>query len=137
MESHDTSIELNKTIQSEESEGKAKISPWILNDLNSEDSGNLRISVKETTMCKFSRYTGWHLLRAVGLLNFTVYSNFLNEDNIIRLTLKRSHPDYSEFPIERICIKHQSNAPFNTDHVLQPDLMKEIGCLTPKENINL
>ena len=104
----------------EEVETNSDICSWGPASITPGYSNNILISVKETSACRFSKYTGWHLLRATGLMNFTIYSRFLSQENIIRLTLKRSHPDYSDFPIDRICINHQSSAPFNAGHVLQP-----------------
>ena len=121
---YELSINHSPIIESDDATDKAEFETnsniWTPTSIKHDSPSNMLISVKETGACRFSKFTGWHLLRATGLMNITIFSRFLTQENVIRLTLKRSHPDYSDFPIDKICINHQSSAPFNVGHVLQP-----------------
>ena len=121
---YELSVNHSPIIESDDATDKAEFETnsniWTPTSIKHDSPSNMLISVKETGACRFSKFTGWHLLRATGLMNITIYSRFLTQENVIRLTLKRSHPDYSDFPIDKICINHQSSAPFNVGHVLQP-----------------
>jgi len=78
------------------------------------------ITIRETSTCRNTPYTGWHLLRATGLMTLLLRSKNLNCENLVRLAIKRKNPEYSSFPIDRVCVKHQADASFDLDHVLQP-----------------
>ena len=82
--------------------------------------GSMGITIRETSMCRNSTFTGWHLLRSVGLMTLIIRSNNLNCENLLRLAVKRRNPEYSSYHIDRICDKHQADASFSPDHVLHP-----------------
>ena len=93
---------------------------WHQHQSDSGSIGNMIISIKETGICKRSLFTGWHVMRARGLMMMIIKSKHLGLGRIVRLSIKRKHPDFSSFPINRICEKHQADSPFNQDNVLQP-----------------
>ena len=82
--------------------------------------GSMGITIRETSICRKSPFTGWHLLRASGLMTLILRSNNLSCENLLRLVIKRKNPEYSSFHIDRICEKHQNDASFSLDHVLHP-----------------
>ena len=82
--------------------------------------GNMGITIRETSMCRNSTFTGWHLLRSAGLMTLILRSNNLNCENLLRLAIKRRNPEYSSYHIDRVCDKHQADATFSPDHVLHP-----------------
>ena len=82
--------------------------------------GSMGITIRETSMCRNSTFTGWHLLRSAGLMTLILRSNNLNCENLLRLTIKRKNPEYSSFHIDKVCDKHQADASFSLDHVLHP-----------------
>ena len=82
--------------------------------------GNMGITIRETSTCRNSPFTGWHLLRATGIMTLILRSNNLNCKNLLRLAIKRKNPEYSSFNIDRVCDKHQIDASFSLDHVLHP-----------------
>ena len=92
---------------------------WHKHKSDPESIGSMLIYIKETTMCRISLYTGWSLLISKGLLKMVIHSRLLNSKNIIRLSLKRKHPEFSYFPIDKICEKHQAAVPFSLYNVLQ------------------
>lgn len=93
---------------------------WREHRPDPEGSGNMVITIRETSTCRNTPYTGWHLLRATGLMTLLLRSKNLNCENLVRLAIKRKNPEYSSFPIDRVCVKHQADASFDLDHVLQP-----------------
>ena len=93
---------------------------WHQHQSNSGSIGNMIINIKETGICKRSLFTGWHVMRARGLMMMVIKSKHLGLKSIIRLSIKRQHPDFSSFPIDRVCQKHQADVPFDPNHVLQP-----------------
>ena len=113
-------------IQSSEriSESFEKSSQAVSTHLNIKDFGNLRYKIFENQMCKYSKYTGWHLQRSSGMMKIKLdfeKLKFGKDSLIVRALLVRKDETYRHYGVDRICENHRNEVGIGSrDHVLHP-----------------
>ena len=113
-------------IQSSEriSESFEKSSQAVSTHLNIKDFGNLRYKIFENQMCKYSKYTGWHLQRSSGMMKIKLdfeKLKFGQDSLIVRALLVRKDETYRHYGVDRICENHRNEVGIGSrDHVLHP-----------------
>jgi len=94
----------------------------VATHLNTNDFGNFLYKIQENQLCKFSKYTGWHLQRATGMMKIKLnFSNIkLRGPLMVRAVLVRKDVTYRHFGVDRICENHRKEVSLDTkEHVLQ------------------
>ena len=113
-------------IQSNElkSESFEKSSQAVATHLNIKDFGNFRYKIHENQLCKFSKYTGWHLQRSSGMMKIKLEFEklkFSQDSLIVRALLVRKDETYRHYGVDRICENHRNEIGVeNKEHVLHP-----------------
>ena len=113
-------------IQSSEriSESFEKSSQAVSTHLNIKDFGNFRYKIFENQLCKYSKYTGWHLQRSSGMMKIKLdfeKLKFGKDSLIVRALLVRKDETYRHYGVDRICENHRNEVGIGSrDHVLHP-----------------
>ena len=113
-------------IQSSEriSESFEKSSQAVSTHLNIKDFGNFRYKIFENQLCKYSKYTGWHLQRSSGMMKIKLdfeKLKFGQDSLIVRALLVRKDETYRHYGVDRICENHRNEVGIGSrDHVLHP-----------------
>ena len=113
-------------IQSSErrSESFEKSSQAVSTHLNIRDFGNFRYKIFENQLCKYSKYTGWHLQRSSGMMKIKLdfeKLKFGQDSLIVRALLVRKDETYRHYGVDRICENHRNEVGIGSrDHVLHP-----------------
>ena len=113
-------------IQSSErrSESFEKSSQAVATHLNIKDFGNFRYKIFENQLCKYSKYTGWHLQRSSGMMKIKLDFDklkFGQDSLIVRALLVRKDETYRHYGVDRICENHRNEVGIGSrDHVLHP-----------------
>ena len=113
-------------IQSSEriSESFEKSSQAVSTHLNIKDFGNFRYKIFENQLCKYSKYTGWHLQRSSGMMKIKLdfeKLKFGQDSLIVRALLVRKDETYRHYGVDRICENHRNEVGVGgRDHVLHP-----------------
>lgn len=106
------------------SESFEKSSQAVATHLNIKDFGNFRYKIFENQLCKFSKYTGWHLQRSTGMMKIKLdfeKLKFGQESLIVRGLLVRKDETYRHYGVDRICENHRHELGVESwDHVLHP-----------------
>ena len=90
--------------------------------LNVYDFGYFQYKVMENQLCRYSKYTGWHLQRNTGTMkiNLSFRANQIQGPMVVRALLVRTNEAYRHFGVDRICDNHKKGAPEeSSQHVLQ------------------
>ena len=96
------------------------------------DFGPFKYSIEQTKLCKFSKFTGWHIQSKIGEMRIRIHSEeSQSEDNlIVRTRLKRKNPAFKQYDIT-VCKKHIKHVHGNgDDNVLQPGHGRQNDCYT-------
>jgi len=99
-----------------------KSSQAVATHLNINDFGQFIYKIQENQLCKYSRYTGWHLQRATGMMKIKLtFRNIkLKGPLMVRAVLVRKDVTYRHFGVDRICENHRKEVSLDTKlHVLQ------------------
>jgi len=99
-----------------------KSSQAVATHLNINDFGNFVYKIQENQLCKYSKYTGWHLQRATGMMKIKLtFRNIkLKGPLMVRAILVRKDVTYRHFGVDRICENHRKEVSLDTkEHVLQ------------------
>jgi len=94
----------------------------VATHLNINDFGHFVYKIQENQLCKYSKYTGWHLQRATGMMKIKLtFSNIkLRGPLMVRAVLVRKDVTYRHFGVDRICENHRKEVSLDTkEHVLQ------------------
>jgi len=106
------------------SESFEKSSQAVATHLNIRDMGNFRFKIYENQLCKFSKYTGWHLQRSSGMMKIKLEFGklkFGQDSLIVRALLVRKDETYRHYGVDRICENHRNEVGVeNKEHVLHP-----------------
>eukprot|EP00090_Calanus_glacialis_P041801 TRINITY_DN74336_c0_g1_i1.p1 TRINITY_DN74336_c0_g1~~TRINITY_DN74336_c0_g1_i1.p1 ORF type:complete len:445 (+),score=118.88 TRINITY_DN74336_c0_g1_i1:48-1382(+) len=99
-----------------------KSSHAVATHLNITDFGQFIYKIQENQLCKYSKYTGWHLQRATGMMKIKLtFRNIkLKGPLMVRAVLVRKDVTYRHFGVDRICENHRKEVSLDTKlHVLQ------------------
>jgi len=99
-----------------------KSSNAVATHLNITDFGQFVYKIQENQLCKYSKYTGWHLQRATGMMKIKLtFRNIkLKGPLMVRAILVRKDVTYRHFGVDRICENHRKEVSLDTKlHVLQ------------------
>jgi len=99
-----------------------KSSMAVATHLNIFDFGPFTLKVIENQLCKFSKYTGWHLQRSTGMMKMRVACRGLRTRGpvVVRAVLVRKNETYRHFGVDRVCDHHRKEVSWETrEHVLQ------------------
>ena len=99
-----------------------KSSQAVATHLNINDFGQFIYKIQENQLCKYSKYTGWHLQRATGMMKIKItFRNIkLKGPLMVRAVLVRKDVTYRHFGVDRICENHRKEVSLDTKlHVLQ------------------
>jgi len=99
-----------------------KSSNAVATHLNISDFGQFIYKIQENQLCKYSKYTGWHLQRATGMMKIKLtFRNIkLKGPLMVRAVLVRKDVTYRHFGVDRICENHRKEVSLDTKlHVLQ------------------
>ena len=106
------------------SESFEKSSQAVATHLNIKEFGNFRYKIFENQLCKYSKYTGWHLQRSSGMMKIKLdfeRLKFGQDSLIVRALLVRKDETYRHYGVDRICENHRNEVGVGSrDHVLHP-----------------
>ena len=106
------------------SESFEKSSQAVATHLNIKEFGNFRYKIFENQLCKYSKYTGWHLQRSSGMMKIKLDFDMLKfgqDSLIVRALLVRKDETYRHYGVDRICENHRNEVGVGSrDHVLHP-----------------
>ena len=106
------------------SESFEKSSQAVSTHLNIKDFGNFRYKIFENQLCKYSKYTGWHLQRSSGMMKIKLdfeKLKFGQDSLIVRALLVRKDETYRHYGVDRICENHRNEVGVGgRGHVLHP-----------------
>jgi len=94
----------------------------IATHLNVYDFGQFQYKVMENQLCKYSKYTGWHLQRSTGMMKIKLsFRSILAQGPmLVRALLVRKDETYRHFGVDRICENHMKEVELESrHHVLQ------------------
>jgi len=99
-----------------------KSSMAVATHLNIFDFGPFTLKVIENQLCKFSKYTGWHLQRSTGMMKMRLTFRGLRTRGpvVVRALLVRKDETYRHFGVDRVCDHHRKEVAWEArEHVLQ------------------
>jgi len=106
------------------SESFEKSSQAVATHLNVKEFGKFRYKIFENQLCKYSKYTGWHLQRSSGMMKIKLdfeRLKFGQDSLIVRALLVRKDETYRHYGVDRICENHRNEVGVGSrDHVLHP-----------------
>ena len=94
----------------------------VATHLNINDFGHFVYKIQENQLCKYSKYTGWHLQRTTGMMKIKLtFNNIkLRGPLMVRAVLVRKNITYRHIGVDRICENHRKEVSLDTkEHVLQ------------------
>ena len=119
-----------------------KSSQGVATHLNISEFGQFTYKVMENQLCKYSKYTGWHLQRSTGMMKIKLsFKNLqVRGPMMVRALMVRKDETYRHFGVDRICENHRKEASWESrEHVLQaaPGLegMWRYGASGPRRSI--
>lgn len=99
-----------------------KSSQSVATHLNIYDFGNFQYKIMENQLCKFSKYTGWHLQRSTGMMKIklTFRGIRIKGPMMVRAVMVRKEETYRHFGVDRVCDNHRGEVGWDhRDQVLQ------------------
>ena len=119
-----------------------KSSQGVATHLNIYEFGQFQYKVMENQLCKYSKYTGWHLQRSTGMMKIKLSFKSLRVRGpmMVRALMVRKDETYRHFGVDRICENHRKESSWESrEHVLQaaPGLegMWRYGASGPRRSI--
>ena len=119
-----------------------KSSQGVATHLNISEFGQFQYKVMENQLCKYSKYTGWHLQRSTGMMKIKLSFRSLKVRGpmMVRALMVRKDETYRHFGVDRICENHRKEASWESrEHVLQaaPGLegMWRFGASGPRRSL--
>ena len=119
-----------------------KSSQGVATHLNISEFGQFQYKVMENQLCKYSKYTGWHLQRSTGMMKIKLSFKSLKVRGpmMVRALMVRKDETYRHFGVDRICENHRKEASWESrEHVLQaaPGLegMWRFGASGPRRSL--
>jgi hypothetical protein len=99
-----------------------KSSQGVATHLNVSDFGQFQYKIMENQLCKYSKFTGWHLQRSTGMMKIKLSFRGLRIKGpmLVRALLVRKDETYRHFGVDRVCENHQKEVPWEgREQVLQ------------------